>query len=92
MGSIVKLGPNPDMTGATESSAGAHGLVPAPQAGDQNKFLKGDGSWDDSPEAEYNLLLNRLRSGAEEDAELHLGFYRDKNGDICEVDEEEEEE
>lgn len=42
-------------------------------------------------DAEYNLLLNRLRSGAEEDAELHLGFYLDENGDLCQVDPDEEE-
>lgn len=35
-------------------------------------------------------MLNRLKSGNEEDAELHLGFYRDENGDLCEIDEEEE--
>lgn len=34
-----------DMTGATSSAAGAHGLVPAPAAGDQVKYLKGDGTW-----------------------------------------------
>ena len=34
-----------DMTGATASAAGAHGYVPAPAAGDQNKFLQGDGTW-----------------------------------------------
>lgn len=34
-----------DMTGATSSTAGAHGYVPAPAAGDQNKFLQGDGTW-----------------------------------------------
>lgn len=34
-----------DFTGATSSAAGAHGLVPAPAAGDQDKFLKGDGTW-----------------------------------------------
>lgn len=33
------------MTGATSSAAGASGLVPAPSAGDQDKFLKGDGTW-----------------------------------------------
>lgn len=31
--------------GATSSSAGAAGLVKKPVAGDQNKFLKGDGNW-----------------------------------------------
>lgn len=33
-------------------------------------------------------LETRLKSGAEEDAELHLGFYLDENGDLCQVDEE----
>ena len=34
-----------DMTGATSSAAGSHGLVPAPAAGDNTKFLSGDGTW-----------------------------------------------
>ena len=34
-----------NMTGASASSAGSAGAVPAPGAGDQNKFLKGDGTW-----------------------------------------------
>ena len=33
------------MTGATSSTAGAKGLVPLPQAGDDAKFLAGDGTW-----------------------------------------------
>lgn len=33
------------MTGATASTAGVAGLVPAPAAGDQAKFLRGDGTW-----------------------------------------------
>ena len=36
----------PDVIGATSSTAGTHGLVPAPAAGDESKFLKGDGTWD----------------------------------------------
>lgn len=35
----------PDMTGASASAAGAKGLVPAPAQGDENKFLRGDGTW-----------------------------------------------
>ena len=35
-----------DFTGATEIMAGEHGLVPAPQAGEQDKYLKGDGTWE----------------------------------------------
>lgn len=34
-----------DFTGATASTAGEHGYVPAPAAGDQDKYLKGDGTW-----------------------------------------------
>ena len=40
-----------EMTGATASTDGASGLVPAPTAGDQAKFLKGDGTWAAPPEA-----------------------------------------
>lgn len=36
---------NADMTGATASTDGVSGLVPAPQVGDENKVLKGDGTW-----------------------------------------------
>lgn len=33
------------MVGATASAAGVAGLVPVPAAGDQLKFLRGDGTW-----------------------------------------------
>lgn len=35
----------PLMTGATLSTNGVLGLVPAPSSGDENKFLSGDGTW-----------------------------------------------
>lgn len=34
-----------DMKGATGSTAGTHGLVPAPAAGKNGQFLRGDGTW-----------------------------------------------
>ena len=34
-----------DMKGAASSAAGTHGLVPAPAAGRQESFLRGDGAW-----------------------------------------------
>ena len=34
-----------NMKGATSSAAGTAGLVPAPAAGDQTDFLRGDGTW-----------------------------------------------
>ena len=39
----------PDFTGATSSTAGAHGLVPAPAVADRDKFLKGNGGWAEVP-------------------------------------------
>lgn len=40
-------------TGATASTDGVQGLVPGPLAGDEDKFLKGDGTWAD---ASYNVF------------------------------------
>lgn len=37
------------MSGATSDTAGQSGFVPAPQVGDQDKFLKGDGTWSEVP-------------------------------------------
>lgn len=34
-----------DFAGASATQAGDTGLVPAPSAGDQSKFLRGDGTW-----------------------------------------------
>ena len=34
------------MNGATNTNPGTVGLVPQPAAGDENKFLRGDGTWD----------------------------------------------
>ena len=39
-----------NMTGAGASASGASGLVPAPSAGDNSKFLKGDGTWSAIPD------------------------------------------
>lgn len=41
----VNAAKNAAMTGATESTAGAAGLVPAPAAGDEKKALLGNGTW-----------------------------------------------
>ena len=41
----------PAMSGATSGAAGAAGLVPAPAAGAQDKYLRGDGTWATVPAA-----------------------------------------
>lgn len=40
----IPVAPVP-MVGATDTAAGTAGLVPAPAAGDDDKFLRGDGTW-----------------------------------------------
>ena len=58
LGSISGLGqPNKPMTGATANAAGASGLVPAPGAGRQGRFLKGDGTWDSPSLSELGLSV-----------------------------------
>lgn len=55
-----------DMTGATASADGAHGLVPQPLAGDEAKFLKGNGTWADVSTQLSGLTdvdLNNLADG-----------------------------
>lgn len=43
-----------DMTGATDYSAGTHGLVPAVPAGWQSRFLRGDGTWAKPTDTTYS--------------------------------------
>lgn len=44
-----------DMTGATSTADGAHGLVPKPLKGEQGKFLCADGTWGTPSNTTYNL-------------------------------------
>ena len=53
-----------DFVGATSSAAGANGLVPAPSAGDQTKFLRGDGSWQDAGGGGGSYTLPHATSSA----------------------------
>ena len=57
-----------DMKGATASAAGTHGLVPAPAAGTQGKYLRGDGTWQTPPNTTYSSATqsaNGLMSSAD---------------------------
>lgn len=42
--------------GATSAAPGSKGLVPEPQAGDDTKFLSGDGTWQTAPTANNGAL------------------------------------
>ena len=50
-----------NMTAATSSAAGKAGLVPAPAAGAQAKFLRGDGTWQTPTNTTYS---NFVKSGS----------------------------
>lgn len=52
-----------DMTGATAGQAGAHGLVPAPAAGDQDKVLTGAGAWVDQSSGGVNYSTSEQDTG-----------------------------
>lgn len=43
-----------DLKGATASAPGTHGLVPAPAAGKQAQFLRGDGTWATPTDTKYD--------------------------------------
>lgn len=57
-----------NMGAATSSTAGKAGLVPAPAAGEQASFLRGDGTWATPPNATYavaNESTNGLMAAAD---------------------------
>ena len=59
----VTVAPMGDMEGATSALDGKGGYVPAPQAGDEDKVLKGDGTWGmagDTATVRYNDTTDRF--------------------------------
>lgn len=47
-----------NMIGASSSAAGKSGLVPAPAAGANTKYLRGDGTWQTPPNTTYSLATS----------------------------------
>ena len=52
------------MTGATASAAGTQGLVPAPAAGAQVKYLRGDGTWVTPTNTTYSAMTGATADAA----------------------------
>lgn len=52
------------MKGATASAAGTQGLAPAPAAGAQAKYLRGDGIWETPPNTTYAPFKGATASAA----------------------------
>ena len=59
-----------DMVGATADAAGAAGYVPAPAAGDNNKYLRGDGTWGEIDIPEVDVDLTNYYTKGETDAAI----------------------
>lgn len=59
-----------EMTGASATEDGLSGLVPAPKAGEENKFLRGDGKWVEVPTVPLKVDSNIFTYN--EDNELTL--------------------
>lgn len=53
-----------NMTAATASAAGKSGLVPAPAAGAQSKFLRGDGTWQTPTNTDTKVTVTDLTVNA----------------------------
>lgn len=53
-----------NMGAATSSAAGEAGLVPAPSAGAQGKYLRGDGTWQTPPNTTYSNMRGATSSAA----------------------------
>ena len=53
-----------DMTAATASAAGTHGLVPAPAAGKQGQYLRGDGTWATPTNTTYSVMTGATADAA----------------------------
>lgn len=60
------------MTGATASAAGKSGLVPAPAAGENGKYLRGDGTYG-TPTAEVDTLTTLEQATASTDVAKPVG-------------------
>ena len=60
------------MTGATASAAGKSGLVPAPAAGENEKYLRGDGTYG-TPTAEVDTLTTMEQVRAATDDSMAVG-------------------
>ena len=64
LGSLAFKSAIQPMGGASAGLAGSTGLVPAPTAGSQGKFLRGDGSWASIDQASYNAFKGATNTTA----------------------------
>ena len=63
------------MNGATDSADGAYGLVPRPTAGDNTKFLRGDGTWASPSATEYSVNMIGSKTSTDSIVVSDPGIY-----------------
>ncbi|MCI7041692.1 MAG: hypothetical protein MR992_06130 [Lachnospiraceae bacterium] len=75
-----------NMTGATASAAGKSGLVPAPAAGENEKYLRGDGTYG-TPTAEVDTLTTLEQATASTDVSkpVGAGVVQELNSSLAEL-------
>lgn len=75
----IKVRETPVFTGATSTANGQKGLVKQPLAGDQNKYLKGDGTWYDIGTVLHTDLSNLSETGKDiiKNASQEVGANKD---------------
>ena len=66
------------MKGATADTMGSSGLVPAPGAGEQNYFLRGDGTWS-SIEGFSHSNIVELEASKEDDIDELINSWFERN-------------
>lgn len=59
----AKFGSGAEMVGATSSANGSRGVAPAPSAGEEGEFLRGDGTWASPPTAS-DSTYGQIKSSA----------------------------
>lgn len=67
------FGRTQDMTGATSTTDGAQGIIPKPEAGDNLKFLRGDGEWAEAQAGDPSRELTQEEYDALPEAEKMNG-------------------
>ncbi len=74
------------MTGATASAAGKSGLVPAPAAGENEKYLRGDGTYG-TPTAEVDTLttMEQVRAATDDSMAVGAGALKEIDSSLDKI-------
>lgn len=71
-----------NFSGATATKAGTCGTVPAPAAGEQEKFLKGDGSWAKIPQTAVDTEISSTSTNPVQNKAIYTALQSKVNTSI----------